>query len=79
MSIITNIFSDQLTQNKGVFITAIIVGVLLLIFSFMQFFSMLRSKIPKTQKGLWILFFLVATFLTAIVWFFVKPKRKRRR
>lgn len=77
MSIITNIFSDQVTQTPLIFGIVIVVGILLLAFIVWQFFSMLGSRINKTQKGLWIVAFVVATLLTAIAWFFVKPKKKR--
>ena len=57
---------------------AIITGLLILlalVFVIWQFIKMMTSKkIKKTEKGLWVVAFFVASLLTAIVWFIVNRK-----
>ena len=47
---------------------------LLFVFWVVQLVSMLTSRMSKRDKGLWLIAFIVASVLTAIVYYFVKRK-----
>ena len=53
----------------------IILGLAGLVFWIVELISMLKSRIPKKDKGLWFIAFMVASLLTAIVWLIVRRKK----
>jgi len=68
---------DVTTLSVGALIFFFIVMLALLAFWIWMFADMLGSRMQKMTKGIWAVLF-VFTYIAAIVWFFVRPKRRRR-
>lgn len=71
-----------INPTQAFFWLSVVFSFFAMIFTILQFVSMLSSKISASEKGLWAIAFFLGTFLTAIVWTIANPgksKKKKRK
>lgn len=69
----------MIAEILGLSLIWTIILMFIIVFVIWQLISMLTSRIAPVSKGVWFILFILASFLTAIVWLFAKPRNKSKR